>query len=75
MKHSICKSIIFATAGELVVVSVAALAANPPMNARGTIAQVDGNNLWANPSGKPQLFAGQSLGSYSRVRLGLAQLH
>jgi hypothetical protein len=44
MKHSIWNSIIFATAG-IVVLSVPALAASPPMNVRGTIAQVDGNTI------------------------------
>ena len=44
MKHSIWNSIIFATAG-IVVLSVPALAASPPINVRGTIAQVDGNTI------------------------------
>jgi hypothetical protein len=44
MKHSIWNSLIFATAG-IVVLSVPALAASPPTNVRGTIAQVDGNTI------------------------------
>ena len=44
MKHSIWNSIIFATAG-IVVLSVPALAASPATNVRGTIAQVDGNTI------------------------------
>lgn len=42
MKHNICNYLIFATAG-IFALSIAALAASPPMNVRGTIAQVDGN--------------------------------
>jgi hypothetical protein len=44
MKHSIWNSLIFATAGS-VVLSVPALAASPPTNVRGTIAQIDGNTI------------------------------
>jgi hypothetical protein len=44
MKHSVRNSLIFATAG-IFALSVAALAASPPMNVRGTIAQVDGNTI------------------------------
>ena len=44
MKHSVRNYLIFATAG-IVVLSGAALAASPPMNVRGTIAQVDGNTI------------------------------
>jgi hypothetical protein len=44
MKHSIRNYLIFATAG-IFALSVAALAASPPMNVRGTIAQVDGNTI------------------------------
>jgi hypothetical protein len=44
MKHSVRNYLIFATAG-IFALSVAALAANPPMNVRGTIAQVDGNTI------------------------------
>jgi hypothetical protein len=42
MKHSVCNYLIFATAG-IFALNLAALAASPPMNVRGTIAQVDGN--------------------------------
>ena len=44
MKHSVRNYLIFATAG-IVVLGGAALAASPPMNVRGTIAQVDGNTI------------------------------
>ena len=44
MKHGVRNYLIFATAG-IVVLSGAALAASPPMNVRGTIAQVDGNTI------------------------------
>jgi hypothetical protein len=42
MKHSVGNYLIFATAG-IFALNLAALAASPPMNVRGTIAQVDGN--------------------------------
>jgi hypothetical protein len=44
MKHSVRNYLIFATAG-IFALSVAALAASPLMNVRGTIAQVDGNSI------------------------------
>src|SRR5260221_5647155 len=44
MKHSVQNCLIFAAAG-IFALSVAALAASPPMNVRGTIAQVDGNTI------------------------------
>src|ERR1035437_4666994 len=44
MKHSVRNYLIFAAAA-VFVLSVAALAASPPMNVRGTIAQVDGNTI------------------------------
>lgn len=44
MKHSVRNYLIFATAG-IFALSVAARAASPPMNVRGTIAQVDGNTI------------------------------
>jgi hypothetical protein len=44
MKHSVRNYPIFAAAG-IFALSVAALAASPPMNVRGTIAQVDGNTI------------------------------
>jgi hypothetical protein len=44
MKHSVRNYLIFAAAG-IFALSVAALAASPPMNVRGTIAQVDGNTI------------------------------
>ena len=44
MKYSVRNYLIFATAG-IFALSVAALAASPPMNVRGTIAQVDGNTI------------------------------
>jgi hypothetical protein len=44
MKHSVRNCLIFA-AGGIFALSVAALAASPPMNVRGTIAQVDGNTI------------------------------
>lgn len=44
MKHSVRDYLIFAAAG-VFALSAAALAAGPPMNVRGTIAQVDGNTL------------------------------
>ncbi len=44
MKHSVRNYLIFATAG-IFALSVAALAASPLMNVRGTIAQVDGNTI------------------------------
>ena len=52
MKHSVRNYLIFATAGIFIfatagifALSVTALAASPPMNVRGTIAQVDGNTI------------------------------
>lgn len=44
MKHSVRNYPIFAVAG-IFALSVAAPAASPPMNVRGTIAQVDGNTI------------------------------
>ena len=44
MKHSVRNYFIFAAAG-VFALSVAALAASPPMNVRGTIAQIDGNTI------------------------------
>jgi len=44
MKHSVRNYLIFAAAA-VFALSVAALAASPPMNVRGTIAQVDGNTI------------------------------
>jgi hypothetical protein len=44
MRYSVRNYLIFATAG-IFALSVAALAASPPMNVRGTIAQVDGNTI------------------------------
>jgi len=44
MTHSVRNYLIFATAG-IFALSVAAVAASPPMNVRGTIAQVDGNTI------------------------------
>jgi len=44
VKHSVRNYLIFATAG-IFALSVAALAASPLMNVRGTIAQVDGNTI------------------------------
>ena len=44
MKHSVRNYLIFAAAGTFVL-SVGALAASPPMNVRGTIAQIDGNTI------------------------------
>jgi hypothetical protein len=44
MKQSVRNYLIFAAAG-IFALSVAALAASPPMNVRGTIAQVDGNTI------------------------------
>jgi hypothetical protein len=42
MKQNVASYLIFATAGSFAL-SIAALAASPPMNVRGTIAQIDGN--------------------------------
>jgi hypothetical protein len=44
MKNSVRNYFIFAAAG-VFALGVAALAASPPMNVRGTIAQVDGNTI------------------------------
>jgi hypothetical protein len=44
MKNSVRKYFVFAAAG-VFALSVPALAASPPMNVRGTIAQVDGNTI------------------------------
>ena len=44
MKHRVRNYLIFAVAG-VFALSVAALAVSPPMNVRGTIAQVDGNTI------------------------------
>jgi hypothetical protein len=44
MKHSVRNHLVFTAAG-IFAISVAALAASPPMNVRGTIAQVDGNTI------------------------------
>jgi hypothetical protein len=44
MKHSVRNHLIFATAG-IFALGAAALAASPPTNVRGTIAQVDGNTI------------------------------
>jgi hypothetical protein len=44
MTHRVQNSLIFGTAG-IFAISIAAVAASPPMNVRGTIAQVDGNTI------------------------------
>jgi len=44
MKHGVRNCLIFTAAG-IFALSVAALAASPPTNVRGTIARVDGNTL------------------------------
>jgi hypothetical protein len=44
MKHSVRNHLVFAAAG-IFTLGAAALAASPPMNVRGTIAQVDGNTI------------------------------